>query len=343
MKELDSEALSAAHLALRAATARYLFNPRVSLIDFGFRILDRQGYRPTDEPCLRIHVRDKPRGERLELLESEHPDLYPGDGELQALERTYGFRVDLPKGDYRPHVVTDVAPTLVPPAAPPPTVSHVRALDPMRGGISVGNTWIAGAGTLGGKVKDRKTGADMILSNWHVLAGRWWLQRGTPICQPGRLDGGTDDNVVARLERDAWGSRLDAAVATLLPGTRSLMNDQLEIGPVEGTTMPNPWIRVEKSGRTTKVTSGIVTSILPGRMLAYPDGIPRTVRNIWAIEPEYEGGDVSAHGDSGSAWMETDTRRVVGLHFAGESVPSRALAMGITPVLDALGVDIALT
>jgi hypothetical protein len=112
---------------------------------------------------------------------------------------------------------------------------------------------------------------------------------------------------------------------------------------VAGAATPAPRMRVTKSGRTTGVTWGIVSSILPGRMISYADGLPRIVRDIWAIEPELIGDRVSGRGDSGAMWLDAESRRAVGLHFAGESYPHppRALAMGMPAVLDALAVDIA--
>jgi len=338
---INPQSLSAAQRMVTQAAGRYLSNPRVSTVDFGFRIRDRQGFRLSDEPCLRIHLRDKPRGTRLELLEARRPDLYIDDRELRALEQTYGFSVDLPLGDYRLDHAVAFAPA--PSGAGGATASHIRRFDPIQGGISVGNAWLPGSGTLGGKVVDRRTGDQMLLSNWHVLAGRWWIGAGTSVCQPGRLDGGDAGHLVARLTRDAWRSFLDAAVATLVAGSRPLINDQLGIGPVQGSATPRPLMHVTKSGRTTRVTSGVVTSILPGRMLTYTDGVRRVVRDIWAIEPEVGGDRISAAGDSGSWWVDVDSRRAVGLHFAGEQAISRALAMGMPAVLDALAVDVALT
>jgi hypothetical protein len=339
MPDLSSTTLSAAHRAVQQATRLYLSNPRVSLIDFGLRIRDQQGSRLTDEPCLRIHLRDKPRGEQLEILAAESPSLYLPNEELRGLVQDYPFDVDLPLGNYKPHERVGAWPSLLGAVGRAP-VRHDRMVDPMLGGVSVGNAWLAGAGTLGGKVTDRR-GEQMILSNWHVLAGRWWIGSGAPISQPGRLDGGGPGYVVAYLARDAWSSRLDAAVATLAFGARQLVNDQLEIGAVTGAATPAPGMHVTKSGRTTGVTWGIVSSILPGRMVSYADGLPRVVRDIWAIEPELVGDRVSGRGDSGSMWLDADSLRAVGLHFAGETEPPRALAMGMPAVLDALAVDIA--
>jgi hypothetical protein len=337
--DLDSSTLSAAHRAVQKATSLYLFNPRVSLIDFGLRIRDQHDSRLTDEPCLRIHLRDKPRGEQLEILAAESPNLYLPDEQLRSLVQGYPFEVDLPLGDYRPHRATGSW-TFPLGAAGRTPVRHEGMFDPMVGGISIGNAWLGGAGTLGSKVVDRR-GNQLLLSNWHVLAGRWWIGSGSPISQPGRLDGGGTDFVVAHLARDAWSSRLDAAVAMLDANSRQLVNEVLEIGPVTGAMAPQPLMRVTKSGRTTNVTWGIVSSILPGRMLSYPDGLPRTVRDVWAIEPELAGDLLSGPGDSGSVWMDAANHRAVGLHFAGERYPSRALAMGMPEVLNALDVAIA--
>ena len=57
------------------------------------------------------------------------------------------------------------------------------------------------------------------------------------------------------------------------------------------------------------------------------------------IEP-LNGGEVSMPGDSGSWWLDAETREAIGLHFAGSDIPERALALNMQPVLDALGVEI---
>ncbi len=67
------------------------------------------------------------------------------------------------------------------------------------------------------------------------------------------------------------------------------------------------------------------------------------MRQVWTIEAGAEGSRPSAPGDSGAMWLEHSTRRAVGLHFAGDAAPRRALAMAIGPVLDALAVDLAPT
>ena len=76
---------------------------------------------------------------------------------------------------------------------------------PARPGLSIGHFRVT-AGTFGAVVYDAKTGEPLILSNNHVLAnssnGRDGRAKiGDAILQPGRYDGGTDDDVIARLHR----------------------------------------------------------------------------------------------------------------------------------------------
>lgn len=76
---------------------------------------------------------------------------------------------------------------------------------PAPAGVSVGHYKIT-AGTLGAVVRDRATGARLILSNNHVLAnmtdgrdGR--AARGDAVLQPGRYDGGRLRDGIGKLER----------------------------------------------------------------------------------------------------------------------------------------------
>jgi endonuclease G len=53
------------------------------------------------------------------------------------------------------------------------------------------------------------------------------------------------------------------------------------------------------------------------------------------------GPDVSAGGDSGSFWLDEETKNVVGLHFARGKRQQDGLAIDMPPILEALNVDIA--
>ena len=221
------------------------------------------------------------------------------------------------------------------------TTCHPRArrTEPMRGGISIANGRIRGYGTLGGTVIDRETGAQMILSNWHVLVGLWQARPGWPIYQPGQGDGGTDADTVARLSRDAMAANLDAAVAELT-GVRSLINAQFDLGPIKGVGWAEPGMAVIKSGRASGVTYGHVAGVEGTARMTY-SGVSRLIRNVMTINPRDALSQVSTGGDSGSFWLEEETMNVVGLHFAGSDRPERALAIDMQPILDALKVDMA--
>lgn len=214
-----------------------------------------------------------------------------------------------------------------------------RALsaDPMRGGVSISDEFHIASGTLGGKVYDRMTGEQMILSNWHVLAADWSARRGQLIFQPGRLDGGTFANVSAYLTRDAMGANLDAAVATLT-GRRPLLNEQLGLGPVTGVRNGQLGDTVVKSGRSSQITYGRIVETHGVARIRY-GYLERLIRNVIAID-SWNGGEVSRPGDSGAWWLNSATKEAVGLHFAGSDMPERALAMDMQAVLTALNVEI---
>jgi endonuclease G len=207
----------------------------------------------------------------------------------------------------------------------------------MQGGISISNARVGGYGTLGGQVTDRETGKKMLLSNWHVLAGRWYAQPGWPIYQPGRGDGGNSADTVARLSRDAMAVNLDAAVAELT-GSRLLIDDQFGLNPVTGVGWAQLGMAVLKSGRKTDITYGRVTGVEGTTRISY-SGVSRLIRNVMTITPR-QGSEVSAGGDSGSFWLEERSMHAVGLHFAGSDHPERALAIDMQPILDALNVTL---
>ncbi len=87
-------------------------------------------------------------------------------------------------------------------------VGDLRALQartdqwrPAPGGVSIGHYQIT-AGTLGCVVRDRTTGARLILSNNHVLANSNDANIGDSILQPGPADGGqVSRDTIAHLER----------------------------------------------------------------------------------------------------------------------------------------------
>ena len=72
---------------------------------------------------------------------------------------------------------------------------------PAPGGVSIGHYQIT-AGTIASAVRDRATGARLILSNNHVLANGNDAEMGDPILQPGPADRGrVPEDTIAKLER----------------------------------------------------------------------------------------------------------------------------------------------
>jgi endonuclease G len=306
----------------RAELARsFLFDPNVTLVDAG---LKERGGELTDELSLRVHVREKLRGTALEQAETR-----------PVPRSVRGIPTDVPVGRYGLHLWWGAGPATATAVSADP---RARRQDPLRGGISISNAYHMSYATLGCRVTDRATGAAMLLSNWHVLAGDWGARRGRPILQPGRLDGGTAPDTVAALERDAMGSGIDAAVATL-GGERELLAEEVDLGPVTGVAVPELGMEVVKSGRASGVTRGRVTG-MDGVTAPMPyAGVPRVIREVVTIDPVL-GMEVSAPGDSGSCWLAAGSTTAVALHFAGGDRPERALGIDMGRVLAALAVTI---
>jgi endonuclease G len=311
-----------ARLALREAVRHHFSDRNVTLIEFGFK--EQEGRLLEDELAVRFHVRKKLYGHALEMAVDA--------GQTQPIPEKIGmFQTDVSEGTFYPHRWgwgTSLDPRAV-------------QTEPMRGGISISDEYHYAYGTLGGLVRDRVSGAELILSNWHVLAVDWWARPGQRIYQPGRLDGGSHTQTVATLTRDSMAQNLDAAVATLTGGRR-LINEQLGLGPIRGVTQPKLGLEVIKSGRRTGITRGRVVAVEGVAKIRY-GYLDRLIRQVVRIEPLWTGGEVSGPGDSGAIWLEKATMQAIGLHFAGSNMPEEALALDMLSVLNALKVELVTT
>ena len=218
--QIDAMTRARARLAMREAIRSHLFDPNVGMVDFGHP--EHDGLIAWDELAIRIHVKKKLDRPALEMATAR--------GMTTPIPpRIGGFPTDVPEGVYRPHATPQSGTWWL----PRPTNPHQALNNPMRGGISISDEFHNAAGTLGGIVIDRANGAEMILSNWHVLVCEWTARPGQRIYQPGRLDGGSFANTVAVLTRHAMSVNLDAAVATLT-GSRQYIAKQLELGAMTG-------------------------------------------------------------------------------------------------------------
>lgn len=311
---------------------------RKNVVACGVGFKESEG-RITDEPCVVVSVTKKMPEAQLSLA-----DLVPKKlGEVR----------------------TDVQETGVIRALQGPT----DRWRPAPGGVSIGHIDIT-AGTLGCLVtRDDQL---FILSNNHVLANSNAAQKGDPIIQPGRYDGGTIEDKIATLEDfvpiNFGTSPPTCSVAT---GTESFLNwvakllgsshrvmafqevpDRnlvdaaiacplsddlvekriLEIGVPKGSRNATLGTNVKKSGRTTGFTTGRITQIDVTSQVSYGEG------QVAIFEDQLMAGAMSQGGDSGSAVLDEEDY-VIGLLFAGSDTTT--IINPIQFVLEALNVEIA--
>ncbi|MBC7082545.1 MAG: hypothetical protein H5T95_03525 [Firmicutes bacterium] len=120
---------------------------------------------------------------------------------------------------------------------------------------------------------------------------------------------------------------VDAALARPLhPG--SIESPVLELGELQGITEPELGMRVKKSGRTTGVTTGEITSVDTTVSVVYSGNVAATFRD------QIMTGSMADGGDSGSVLVD-ENARAVGLLFAGSD--KSTLYNKITNVVEALG------
>lgn len=191
---------------------------------------------------------------------------------------------------------------------------------PTRCGVSIGHAGVT-AGTLGCLVRVGKDkGVTYILSNNHVLANVNEAEVGDPILQPGPLDGGNPDDPIAELYdfepiRFAGHNHIDAAIARLLE-PESVLPEITVIGRAEYPAMDHSLYQsVRKHGRTTAHTLGVVVDTDADIYVGFSG--KRTAYFEDQIAVSGVGGAFSAPGDSGSLVVDAQTRRPVGLLFAG--------------------------
>ena len=219
----------------------------------------------------------------------------------------------------------------------PSRTSRVR---PAPGGVSCGHPMIT-AGTLGVVTRDMR-----VLSNNHVIAAMNEGRPGDPIVQPGRYDGGTPEDAIARLEEfaelvpyDRGYNLVDAAVARPLePAEAYVTRDIIGIGEVSGWTDPFVGMQVCKSGRTTGVTGSTVIDVNATiKVEGYAFGTA-----VFANQIVFDNPNMSsiAPGDSGSLLVtfSGNVPLAVGLCFAGSRVVG--VANRISYVIREFGVDL---
>jgi hypothetical protein len=215
---------------------------------------------------------------------------------------------------------------------------------PARPGSSIGfadpQNQFTMAGTFGAVVK--ASGKHFVLSNNHVLADENKLPIGSPIFQPGLLDGGNAaHDKIAKLSKfitlsTTAPNKVDCAMAEAVSKT-ILSKDILFIGPPKGTAAAAIDMEVHKFGRTTGYRVGRITSIETDVTVGYEMGDVQFSNQILITGRNNQ--PFSAAGDSGSLILDRSTNNAIGLLFAGST--SHTIANHIEDVLQALGVTLA--
>jgi hypothetical protein len=163
----------------------------------------------------------------------------------------------------------------------------------------------------------RRGSERLILSNNHVLAATNLGAKGDYILQPGPADGGrVPEDGIAELSdyvRIDFGgeNKVDAALAR--PFSPDLVAAEiLEVGEPTGLKEPELGAEVVKSGRTTGLTRGTVDVVAATVEVLYGLERVRFVDQCVVAVPGF-----SAGGDSGAVVLLPESKRAVGLLFAG--------------------------
>jgi hypothetical protein len=241
------------------------------------------------------------------------------------------------------------AATMVSPAAalPGPVRTKLRPTQP---GCSVGFQFPPGpqvgfvmAGTYGAVVTD---GTDwFILSNNHVLADENGLPIGSPIFQPGLLDGGNPatDQVAALANfvkiNPAVHNLVDCAIAKILDRSQASATFLPNVGKLRAAAVVPAvtGMNVEKTGRTTGFTQGQVFDVSATVKVGYSMG---NVVFDDQVLVRGSAGSFSAAGDSGSLIVDSATKQGTALLFAGST--TMTIGNKLQNVLSALGVTLVI-
>jgi len=273
--------------ALAAAKRLALRFPGVTGVDYGYKY--EAGER-TSRMCVRFHVSSK---KPLDALRPH--ELLPSD---------IGFIVcDVVQAQYAPH-----------------TLPRMRS-DLVRPGMSAGHAARRSTGSLGAIAREAGSGRVCLLSNWHVLCGGPGAQRGESISRPRALHPGTDPaQALAALER--WldlKQGYDAAIAVLSAGAcHDGANTDIGVR-ISGLEEPRLGLALIRSDAASGVTHATVDGIEGMFELDYGFyGDQKHWMHGFRLVPRPQDPEdaISAAGDAGGVWINSETQRAVALHFA---------------------------
>ena len=206
-------------------------------------------------------------------------------------------------------------------------------------GTSTGNDLECSAGTLSCVVV--KGGSPFFLSCNHVFARENAARNGERIDAPGRYDAHPkcaqtpECATLSAFQAISFTSNntVDCAIAAPITGLNYTKTEAGGYTPSTTVASPSVGLAVEKTGRTTGVTTATIQAINVTIQVQYTSGVATFVNQI--MTP----GSFIRSGDSGSLMVTQSGFNPVGLCFAGGSGGSFENPIG--PVLSALGVSIA--
>lgn len=224
---------------------------------------------------------------------------------------------------------------------------------PLVAGISAAHVNVT-AGTLACFCRSTALGDEasdiFVLSNNHVLGDTNVARRGDEIYQPGPSDDGGPTDQIAEFWRMVdirfggdIANNVDAAIAKLISG-KDYDIDICNIGSPTGSVAAIEDMLVVKHGRTTGLTEGRIVDVSCDQLVNMDHSDASVVARfenqirIDAVNPLAFG----KGGDSGSLVLEKETRRAVGLYFAGPSSGEYGLANPIGKVLEELNIELLL-
>ncbi len=222
-----------------------------------------------------------------------------------------------------------------------PNTIRVRPAIP---GFGVGHVNIT-VGTFGCLVRKKDDDETLyILSNSHVLADEGTGAVGDRVIQPGKCDGGAaPGDVIAELSQwipfqftsTGYPNTVDAAIAKVKNKASVTSAIRLIGVPTGASNRVRRGMRVQKTGRTTDYTQGIIQDI--NYRMAHNYKIPGGGSGRVGLQDLVLCTRFTDGGDSGSAVLDMN-KRIVGLHFAGS--PSSSIFNKINNVLTQLDIDV---
>jgi hypothetical protein len=219
---------------------------------------------------------------------------------------------------------------------------------PLTPGVPLGDA-NGNSGTMALGVRDRSSGAPLILSCSHVLAQCGRGHRGDDVESPPDLTADPGPNIVGQLFRftiidpSSQDNEVDAAVArpndgiqlsNVIPG-RPNISGARDLTKEDENSVSG--LGVQKFGACTGLQTGTIRNLHISTSIVYHQlsGDP-SVDFVELVEYDC----VSQEGDSGAAVLDTaDPARVVGMHIAGGSDGTTSLFTHIQYVFDSMQVN----